>query len=109
MASILMLTFYYLVLPFLLAGLLLRLLRRYAPKLDDAAILELYGKHPLEKKWFRAVRRDARGLRLLGDSETHGEAVENAYRAKEAAVAAGEKAEFIVLNDRAEILEEVDS
>lgn len=109
MISILTLTFYYLILPFLLAAILLRLLKKYGAKPTEPAIIELYDKQPLEKKWFRAARRDSSGLRLLGDSETQGEAVENAYRAKEAATKVGEKAEFLVLNDKAEILEQVDS
>jgi hypothetical protein len=109
MLSFFTLIFYYLVLPFLLAGLLLRLIKKYGARAADPDVTELYRRHPIERKWFRAARRDGKGLHLLGDCETQGEAVEGAYRGKEAAVKAGEKAAFLVLNDKAEVLEQVES
>jgi hypothetical protein len=45
----------------------------------------------------------------LGDYEKQMEAVEAAYGGKEKAQAAGEKAEFLVFNDKAELLEQIDS
>jgi hypothetical protein len=76
------------------------------PKPDVAA---LFDRSPIEPKYFRAARRDARGLEPLGDFEKQMEAVDAAYAAKEKAQAAGEKAEFLVFNDKAELLEQIDS
>ena len=103
------LVFYYLVLPFLAAGAVLAFIRRYGRNELPEDVLRLFAERPIEPKWFRAARRDHKGLRFLGDYETQGEAVEAAYRGKEAAQAAGEKAAFLVLNDKGETLEEVDT
>jgi len=100
---------YYLVLPFLAAWALLLFLRRYAPHDIPDDIQGLYEQKPLEKGWFRVVRRDHKALRHLGDFETQGEAVESAYRGREEAQEAREKAAFLVLDDKGEVLEEVDS
>jgi hypothetical protein len=99
---------YYLVLPFLAAWLVLRFLKKYAPHDIPEDIARLCAEKPIEKKFFRAVRRDHKGLRHLGDFETQPEAVECVYRAKEGAGKA-EKAAFLVLNDKGEVLEEVDA
>ena len=103
------LPFYYLVLPFLLAGLLIRWLKKNAASLISEDVRRLYGEKPIEKKWFRALRRDHKGLRHLGDYEKQPEAVESAYQGRKDAAAAGEKASFLVLNDKAETLEQIDS
>ena len=104
-----LLILYYLILPFLLAGLVLKFIRKYGRNEIPEDILRIYSQNPLEKKWFRVLRRDHKGLRLLGDRETHDEAVELAYKRKEEDLAAGEHADFLVLNSKGEILEEVDS
>lgn len=109
MISILMMAFYYIVLPFCLAALLLKLLRRYGARPLAPDIAELCAKSPIQKKSFRALRRDGQGLALLGDFETQPEAVEAAYRGKEAALRSGAKASFLVLNDKAETLEQIDA
>jgi len=100
---------YYLVIPFLLSGAVLKLIKKYGKVAPDPALASLYSKEPLAKKWFRAARRDSHGTSLLGDSETHGEAVDRIYAARGRAQVLGEKAAFVVLNDKAEILEEVNS
>ena len=90
----------------------------YGPVRDEAELrtfAHIFGQSlaptpPIEPKWFRAARRDTGGLlRWLGDYEKQPEAVDAAYAGKEAAVAAGEKASFLVFNAKAELLEQVDS
>lgn len=97
---------FYLVVPFALGAWVIKLIRKHGASTVDPALAALAARQPLEKRWFRAVRRDPRGLVLLGDFETQAEAVEAAYRAKEKAA---EKASFLVVNDKAEVLEQVDS
>lgn len=102
--------FYYLVVPFFGASLVLRFIKKYGKIPVPPEIARLYEEHPIEKKWFRSVQRDAQGrLQMLGDFETHGEAVDRAYLGKEEAQTAKERASFLVLNSKAEVLEQVDS
>jgi len=121
--------FYYLVLPFLIFAVILRLLRKYSPDSAPKEILEFYAQDPIEPKFFRAIRLDGRFptaveaalprrrsvgrfghlpvvLNKLGDFEKQEDAVDSAFAAKSAA---GETAEssFLVLNDKGEILQEV--
>lgn len=103
------LIFYYLILPFIGAALVLKFLRKYGKHEIPEDIRRLCAKKPIERKWFRAVRRDHKGLRFLGDFETHGEAVDCAYAERKNAAAAAESAAFLVLNSKGETLEEVDS
>lgn len=105
----LVLLFYYLVLPFLAAWLVLLFIRKYGRQDLPEDMRLLYQRQPLEKGGFRVLRRDHKGLRVLGDFETHGEAVERAYKGREEAQAAAERAAFMVANDRGETLDEVDS
>jgi hypothetical protein len=109
MLSMTMLVLYYLVLPFCAAALVLRFIRKYGKNEVPADIRALCEMRPIEKKFFRAVRRDAKDLKFLGDFETHIEAVDCAYAGRKDAVANKEKAAFLVLNDKGETLEEVDS
>lgn len=100
---------YYLVLPLLAAALVLKFIKRYGKTGIPEDIRRLYAERPIEPKWFRVLREDAAGKRHLADCETQGEAVERAYKGKEEAQKAGERAAFLVLNDKGEVLEEVDS
>ena len=100
---------YYLVLPFLGAALVLKFIKKYGKHEIASDVRLLCAEKPIEKKFFRAVRRDHKGLRLLGDFETHVEAVDAAYLGRKEAAAAGDAAAFLVLNDKAETLEAVDS
>lgn len=100
---------YWIVLPLLAAWLVVRWINKKAPRLPPPDVRALLERSPVERKWFRAVRRDARGLASLGDFEKQPEAVEAAYAGKERAQAAGERAEFLVLNDKGDVLEQVDS
>jgi hypothetical protein len=101
---------YWVVLPLFIAWLVVRWLKKASPYVAPPEVAALYAERPIEPKWFRAARRDQGGLlRWLGDFEKQPEAVDAAYAGKEAAVAAGEKAAFLVFNDKAELLEQVDS
>ena len=109
MASLIALIVYYLVLPFVGAALVLKFIRKYGKNEIASDIKRLCAEKPIEKKWFRSVRRDHKGLRDLGDFETHGEAVDAIYAARKDAQASGDSAAFLVLNSKGETLEEVDS
>ena len=101
---------YWVVMPLFFAGLVVRWLKKNSPHVPPPEVVALYAERPIEPKWFRAARRDqGRLLRWLGDYEKQPEAVDAAYAAKEAAVAAGEKASFLVFNAKAELLEQDDS
>ena len=100
---------YWIVLPLVLAWLVVRWIKKSAPLTPPPDVRGLFDGAPIEKKHFRAARRDAKGLTPLGDYEKQMEAVDAAYAGKEKAQAAGEKAEFLVFNDKAELLEQVDS
>lgn len=103
------LVFYYVILPIAAGAFLIRWLKKVSPARVDPDVAALYAQKPVEKKWFRAVRRDHKGLRSLGDYETRLEAVEAAYQGRKDAMAAGDKASFIVLDDKGYALEQVDS
>lgn len=101
---------YWVGLPIGLGCLVVFWLKKASPRVVLPEVAALFAERPIEAKWFRAARRDQGGLlRWLGDFEKQPEAVEAAYAGKEAAVAAGEKAAFLVFNDKAELLEQVDS
>lgn len=103
------LIFYYIVLPLLAAWWLVRLIKKHAPSPVPPDVAALCANNPVEKRFFRTVRRDSGGLAALGDFETQPEAVECAYRERETARQAGRSAAFLVLNDKGEVLEEVDA
>ena len=101
---------YWVVLPICAGALVVRWIKRNAPLSVPPETAALYAERPIEPKWFRAARRDRKGLlRWLGDYEKQPEAVDAAYRGKEEAERDGEKASFLVFNDKAELLEQVDS
>lgn len=100
---------YWVVIPILIGVYLVKWIKKAAPLVPKLDVRDLFDRAPIEPKWFRAARRDAKGLVSLGDFEKQPEAVEAAYRDRERAQAAGEKAEFLVFNDKAELLEQIDS
>ncbi len=101
---------YWIVMPMFFGWLVVRWLRTSSPLAVPPEVAALYAERPIERKWFRAARRDKGGvIRWLGAFEKQPEAVDAAYAGKEAAQAAGEKAAFLVFNDKAELLEQVDS
>lgn len=100
---------YWIVLPLVAAWLVIRWINKKAPLLAPDDVAALFAAQPLEKRWFRAVRRDAGGVSALGDYETQPDAVDRAYLGREQAQKAGEKASFLVYNAKAELLQQVDS
>ena len=101
---------YWIVIPLLIGAMVVRWIKRQAPLSVPPGVAALYAERPIEPKWFRAARRDRKGLqRWLGDYEKQPEAVDAAYQGKEEAERAGEHASFLVFNDKAELLEQVDS
>ncbi|MBI5631743.1 MAG: hypothetical protein HY921_12770 [Elusimicrobia bacterium] len=105
----LVLVFYYLVLPFLLGWVFIKIIKKYGRPKIPAEVALLYAERPIEKGYFRVVKRRASGVDFLGDFEKQPEAVDEMYRARASARAQGEPAAFFVLNDQGEALEEVDS
>lgn len=99
---------YWVVLPVFLGWLVIRWIKKHSPHVPPPDVVRLFEK-PLERKWFRAARRDSAGLHWLGDFEKQMEAVDAIYAGKEKAQAEGRKAAFLVFNDKAELLEQVDS
>lgn len=100
---------YWVVIPIFLASLVVRWIKKTSPLTPPRDVRDLFDRAPIEPKWFRAARRDAAGLTSLGDFEKQMDAVDAAYAGKEKAQAAGQKAAFLVFNDKAELLEQVDS
>ena len=100
---------YWVVIPIFFASLVVKWIKKAAPLTPPLDVRDLFDKTPIEPKHFRAARRDAKGLTSLGDFEKQIDAVDAAYAGKEKAVAASEKAEFLIFNDKAELLEQVDS
>jgi hypothetical protein len=100
---------YWIVLPLLAAWFVIRWIKKTAPLVPPDDVSALFGERPLEKRWFRAVSRGPRGLAVLGDFEKMPDAVDRAYQGKEEAQSRGEKASFLVYNDKTELLEQVDS
>lgn len=97
------------VLPVLALVYVPRLAKKYFKSELPEDIRRLYGERAVEKGWYRAARRDHKGLRLLGDFETQLEAVDRAYLGKEEALKAGDRASFLVLDDKGAVLQQVDS
>ena len=100
---------YYIVGPFLIGAYVIKLIRKHGKIPVPDGISKIYADKPIEKKWFRVLCKDKHGYKFLDDCETHSDAVDRAYRGKEQAVREDRRAAFLVLNDKAEILEEVDS
>lgn len=100
---------YYIVLPVVAGAYVIKFIRKHGASTIPPDVTALYAVRPVEKKWYRAVRRDATGLHVLGDFETQLDAVDCAYLNKEKAVQAGEKASFLVLNDKGDAYQQVDS
>lgn len=100
---------YWIVLPLVAAWLVIRWINAKAPRRAPDDVAALFAERPLEKRCFRALRRDAGGLVVLGDFENQPDAVDRAYLGKEQAQKAGERAAFLVYNHKLELLEQVDS
>jgi hypothetical protein len=104
------LLFYYIVLPMIAAYYVIKLIKKHGGSTVPPEVSALYAVDPVQKKWYRAARRDQNGrVTKLGDYETQLEAVDRAYLGKEEAQKAGEKASFLVLNDKGDVYQQVDS
>lgn len=106
----LLILFYYIVLPFLLGYLVLRLIRRYGADPVPPQVRALCAEDPVEAKWFRVaeVRGDLKAggaVAKLGDFDAQDKAVDAAYLSR------GENPEpgrsWLVLNERGDILQEI--
>jgi hypothetical protein len=100
---------YWVILPLFAGALVIRWIQKKSPLIPPLDVRDLFDRAPIEPKFFRAARRDGAGLVALGDFEKQMDAVDAAYAGKEQAAAAGLKAQFLVFNDKGELLEEVDS
>lgn len=100
---------YYIAAPFILALGVLSLLAKYGKREPPADILRSFKDQPIAEKWFRAVKRGAAGLEVLGDFEKQPEAVDRIYLGRKDARGAGQKAAFLVFNYHGEALEQIDS
>ena len=100
---------YYVVLPIIAGAYVIKLIKKHGAPTITPDVAALYAATPVQKKWYRAARRDAAGLAVLGDFETQLEAVDRAYLGKEQAQKAGQKASFLVLNDKGDVYQQVDS
>lgn len=107
----LILIFYYLVLPFIFAALVRRLIRRFATDPVPPKVRELCARDPVEKKWYRVLEvegafasPEAR-FEKIGDFDAQDKAVDGAYlrRAEHSAAARS----WLVLDDKGDILQEV--
>lgn len=103
------LLFYYLVLPFAAAAMIIRFIRRYGSPLTPKDVLRLCREQPLEKGTYRVLRRSGNTLSSLGDFETHEEAVDSAFLGRHTARNEGLQSSFYVVNQKAEILDQFDS
>jgi len=101
--------FYYLVLPILAGWLVIKFIKKYGqtplpPDLPKMLLID-----PIDRRMYRALRRDAEGLRKLGDFEKHEEAVDRIYAAREEARQAGIKASLLVVNEAGETLDLIEN
>ena len=67
---------YYLVVPMLLGGVLIAIVKRFGRKELPAAVRALYEEHPMEPRTFRTVRLQEGRATLIGDFETLDQAVD---------------------------------
>lgn len=106
----LVLVFYYLILPFLLGGLVLKLIRRYGADPVAPSVRQLCADDPVEPKWFRVAEasgdpRAGGRVRKVADFETQDLAVEEAYRRRGQEPEPGRS--WLVLDEKGDILQEV--
>ena len=107
-----LLIFYLIILPILAIWFFKTLFTRYAKLTPPKDILALYRSNPIEKGFFRVVRRENKSnASLLGDFDKHDDAVDAAYQARSAAQTddPGKTIAFFVLDDQGQYLEEVDA
>lgn len=103
---------FYVALPFGLAALVLRFIKKYGASQVPSDVAAMLAVNPVDKRRYRAARRDEKGLFKLGadDFDAHEAAVDAIYAARqEWRDAGGKKAAFIVLDARGETLDWIDA
>lgn len=96
--------FYWVVFPLLAGWVLVKLIQRF-PRPVPPDVAALLAAHPLPAKAYGAARRDAAGLTTLGVFESWTDASDAAWRAREDALKAGAKAEFLVFDPTGAVVE----
>lgn len=99
---------YWLVGPFLLAFLLVKVIQR-SPRPVAPDIADLLAKTPVPKKSWGAARRDADGLTSLGVFEKLIDASDAAWKGQGEAKKAGRKGSFLVFDDAGVVVEQADA
>lgn len=99
---------YWLILPFLLAWGLVRLIKR-SPRPVAPDVAALLAKEPMPPASYAAARRDADGLAPLGVFEKLLDASDAAWRAQDAAKKAGVKGSFLVFDATGVVVEQIDA
>lgn len=99
---------YWLVGPFVLAFLLVKLIQR-SPRPVAPDVAALLAKEPMPPKTYAAARRDSDGLSPLGVFEKLIEASDAAWRAQDEAKKAGRKGSFLVFDATGVVVEQVDA
>lgn len=99
---------YWLVGPFVLAFLLVKLIQR-SPRPVAPDVAALLAQEPMPPKAYAAARRDAQGLESLGVFEKLIEASDAAWKGQDAAKKAGRKGSFLVFDASGVVVEQVDS
>ena len=100
--------FYWVIAPLCAAWVLVRIIQR-SPRPVAPDVAALLAAAPLPAKAYGAARRDAAGLASLGVHETLLDASDAAYRGREEARKAGEKASFLVFDPTGVVVEQIDS
>ena len=105
---------YYLIGPLCIIYAVQWFFKKYVRQEQPDFIRRLYKSHPVQPKAFRVVRVDPGKTSepfLVGDFETHMEAVDAAYsgRGQMQRDDPGRRVSFFVLNDKGDFLEEVET
>ena len=105
------LLFYYLILPFGAAWLLLRFIRRFGADPAPESVRRNCAEDPVERKWFRVLEAQAVGdgaptrITKLGDFDVQEKAVDAAYQNREGRQEAGRS--WLVVDERGDVLQEI--
>lgn len=106
----LLLIFYYLVLPFLVAALVLRFIRRYGADPSPAEVRQNCADDPVEHLWFRVLEKrpdggGTIGVAKVGDFDAQDKAVDAAYSGRQKR--SDPTLSFLVVNEKGDVLQEI--